>query len=71
MCRSSSPLFGDPVFRRFSRNEFERRFVCRAHSARRRWARGFHKRRCGGFDWYETVELGETSRLSPPDVLVT
>lgn len=25
MCRSSSPLFGDPVFRRFSRDEFELR----------------------------------------------
>lgn len=56
MCRSSSPLFGAPVSRRFSRNEFERRFRQSRAFCQEEMGSGGHKCRCGGFDWYETVE---------------
>ena len=71
MCRSSSPLFGDLVFRRFSRDEFERRV--RLSSAFRQEGMG-----SGGsdptrsFDSYETVQGGRgKNAYQPPDVLVT
>lgn len=38
MCRLLSPLFGDPVFRRFSGDEFERLL---------RLSRAFHQERMG------------------------
>lgn len=71
MCRSSSPLFGNPVFRRFSRDEFAGRL--RLSSAFRQEGMGFEVLMSAdaGLDSYEMVELGETSRLSPSDVLVT
>jgi hypothetical protein len=34
MCRSSSPLFGDPMFRQCSRDESERRVRQTGHFAR-------------------------------------
>jgi hypothetical protein len=55
MCRSSSPLFGDPIFRRCSRDEFERRLRQMGHFAMEMGSGA----RTYRLDLYETVEMGE------------
>jgi len=61
MCRSSSPLFGAPIFRRFSRDEFER-CVRQSNAFRQEgMVPAAHERRTRCLDSYETIEMDETS----------